>query len=116
MRDIILLFKMLFGVTAISAVFLLGIAGLIHLGSKFDTGEGVYSGRIVDIEWAGLIWKSCDVQFQTGEQSSLISSAATWDKEYCDELRNKLGQIVTVKYKSTFGPDLTLGSSYTLVK
>lgn len=74
-------------------VILLSSCGIV------TTGEGVFNGRIVDVTWEGLFFESCEVDFQLGNQSSTLSSGSTTNKELCNNLKNNIGQVVTVKYK-----------------
>jgi hypothetical protein len=48
------------------------------------TGSGVFSGKIIDISKQGLIFKSCEVDVQYGDQSSKIERFSTHDLTVCD--------------------------------
>jgi len=50
----------------------------------FYTSDGLFNGKIVDVSWEGWIWKSCEVQFQFGEQSSSLSQGFTRNTDLCD--------------------------------
>lgn len=72
----------------------------ISLSGCMVTGEGTFNGRIVDVEWGGLLWKSCEVGFQMGEQSSTLSRGSTFNKDYCDALSDQTGNVVTIPYET----------------
>jgi hypothetical protein len=82
-------------------VLLLGLSSCgIH------TGEGTFTGRLVDIGWEGIIFKSCEMSFQLGEQSSNTSRGSTTSKELCDKLTAQSGQVLTVHWDNYVGPCL----------
>lgn len=83
----------------------------------FTTGEGVFEGRLVDVSWEGLLFKSCEVDFQFGENSSKISRGSTKDKALCDKLQSEVGTTVKVNYKTWVMPCcLTMDSNYEIYK
>lgn len=80
---------------------------------SFTTGEGVFNGRIVDVSWGGLIFKSCEVDFQYGEQSSTVSTGSTRNKALCDKMKTLVGKVTEVKYMTWVKPCcLTLNTRY----
>lgn len=83
---------------------LLTLAITLTACGTFTTGEGSFSGRLVDASWEGLIFKSCEVQFQYGEQSSSISNGSTRNKDLCAELALNIGKSIVVKYKTWARP------------
>lgn len=70
----------------------------------FTTGKGTFTGRLVDVSWEGLIFKSCEVSISRGEQGSQMAEGSSLDPALCAELVEKSGQTVTVKYQSWVGP------------
>ncbi len=79
----------------------------------WTTGNGTFTGTIVDVEWGGLLFKSCEAGFQYGNQSSSLSHGSSRDKEFCDLLKSKTGEKVTVEYKSWVRPCcLTMDTAY----
>jgi hypothetical protein len=93
------------------AFLVLSVLALSGCG-LFSTSEGVFNGRVVDVAWEGFLFKSCEVDFQLGQQSSSVSKGATKDKAFCDRLKAQVGQVVTVKYNALFPPPLTMSSHY----
>ena len=80
---------------------------------SFTMGDGVFNGRVVDAHWGGLIINSCEIDFQLGQQSSTISKGSTRNKDLCDKLSAKVGEVVTVRYKQWALPCcLTMDSAY----
>lgn len=93
-------------------LFLLSTVFLSGCGF-FTTGEGTFNGRLVDVGWQGLIFKSCEAEFQFGENSSVRSSASTLDRVFCERLKEQIGQTLTVKYRTWAMPCcLTTDSKY----
>lgn len=75
--------------------------GTFIFGSKKIISEGKYSGKAVEAEWVGLIFKSCEGKFQMGEQSSTLGYCSSSDKELCDKLKQNLGKQLEISYIGT---------------
>lgn len=95
--------------------YAIAILSLVLLNGCIITGEGKFTGRIVDVEWGGIIFKSCDVTFQLGEQSSTTSKGSTASKEKCDELSKAIGLVTTVAYRTHLIHSIALDSKYELI-
>lgn len=94
--------------------YLLLILSLTGCGI-FTTGEGEFKGQLVDVSWEGLLFKSCEVGFQFGENSSKASSASSRSKDLCDDLKSKIGNSVKIKYKTWAKPCcVTMSTNYEL--
>lgn len=61
------------------------------------TGEGSFTGKLVDVTWSGLIFKSCEIRQQAGV---VLDEASSTDKAMCDLLKTKVGQDVAIKYET----------------
>lgn len=72
---------------------------LISCGSGINTGEGAYTGKLVDVVWRGLFWKSCEIRQQTGTGTEHDDSCSSFDKNICDKLHSLMGETITIKYK-----------------
>lgn len=95
---------------------LLGSLALSGCG-LFSTGVGTFNGRVVDVEWGGILFKSCEVRFQLGEQSSSVSQGSSRDKALCNELASKIGEVVTVRYSTLVRPCcVTMDTQYEIFK
>lgn len=80
------------------------LAIFLNSCGMFTTGQGVFNGTLVDVSWEGLIFDSCEMQFQFGQQSSSISKASSRNKNLCDEMQKQVGKQVEVKYKTWVHP------------
>lgn len=68
------------------------------------TGEGVFDGTLVDAEWSGIAFKSCELTFQLGQQSSTTSKGSSRDYTLCTELTGLVGSRITVSYTTYMQP------------
>jgi hypothetical protein len=75
----------------LTAIFMSGCSG-------FESTEGEYHGRLVDVEWHGMVFKSCEIVQQAGDASSHMSECSSRDQEFCDQLKGLIGKTVTTKY------------------
>lgn len=82
---------------------ILGLLLVATLTGCAVTGEGQFTGRVVDVAWEGILFKSCEMHLQFGEQSSKTSPASSVDKALCDRMQSLMGKVVTVKYDSWAG-------------
>jgi hypothetical protein len=93
------------------------VFGLLLLAGcgQFTTGDGAYTGRLVDVEWGGLFFKSCEVDVQIGITKELEHLSSSNEK-LCRELQGLVGQDVSMKYVTWVGPCcLKLETPYEIV-
>lgn len=64
-----------------------------------NMGEGTTHGKIVDVQWSGLIFDTCEVDVQYGQGSSRIDENSTKDKSMCDKLESMIGKEASIKYR-----------------
>lgn len=109
-------------VAGVLALSLLGtlvvgvVAGPSALLSMKRTGAGSFSGRLVDVSWDGIIFKSCEIEVVRGEQGSSISHASSRSRESCDIMRQSLGQIVSVTYEIRMGTPVWADTRYVIAE
>ncbi len=78
------------------------LALLILSGCGMKTGDGVFNGRLVDVGYGGLLFDTCEMDFQLGEQSSTVSKCSSPSKEFCERMKPYVGKVIEVKYDSIF--------------
>lgn len=78
--------------------------GFLSACGLFTTGDGSFTGRLVDVGWEGWIFKSCEVELQRGEQSSSMSKGSILDKQMCDALKARTGETITLQYQTWASP------------
>jgi hypothetical protein len=97
------------------------IIGLTFLlsacGAGIGTGNGVYSGKLVDVSWEGLFFKSCEIRQQTGyiagpNGGGSEERASSYDKALCDQLAGMVGKDVKIRYSERFFSGPSLGTGY----
>lgn len=64
----------------------------------FDSGKGRATAKLLDVAWEGLFFKSCEIYFQYGDQSSKIVTGSTLDKTICDQAEKLIGKNVDIVY------------------
>ena len=87
-------------------IFLL-IGTFIFSGSFIKTSEGEYFGKSVQVQWKGLIFKSCEVTVQMGEQSSKMGYCSSFNQNVCNQLKQLVGQNKTYKFENTLTSGFT---------
>lgn len=71
---------------------------LISCGTGVNTGEGVYTGKLVDVEWEGLFWKSCEIRQQTGMGTEHDDRCSSTDRALCERLKGYMGDTISIVY------------------
>lgn len=84
---------------------------LALLAQGCSRGSGTYVGQVVDASWEGWIFKSCEVEWKTSDQSSTVQVSSSHSKELCDRLQDQLGKKFKVRYTHR-APKFTAGSFY----
>jgi hypothetical protein len=72
-------------------------------GCTISTGEGEFSGTVVDAHWGGVIFKTCEIEFQHGQQSSSLAKFSSYYQEDCTALNSLMGKQVTIRYEHLIG-------------
>lgn len=80
------------------ALLVIGFPIFYVQNEGFIKGEGEFSGRVIDVSWEGVWWKSCEIELMRGEQSSSMSYCSSTSKSYCDNIKSEMGNTMTVKY------------------
>lgn len=89
------------------------ILSLVTLAScGMSTEKGSYVGVLFDVSYSGIIFKSCELEFKTSEQSSKSErSSMRSSEDECGALEALVGKRFKVSYaNSIFDP--TIGSNY----
>lgn len=84
---------------------------LIFLLVSCTTGVGVFNGRVVDVSWEGIIFKTCEIDAQYGNESSRTTRFSTKNKDSCDNYLNLVGKDVEFKYRVTSFECFVCGSN-----
>lgn len=74
-------------------------------------GTGTFRGKVIDVSWEGLFFKTCEVDVQYGEQSSQIEKFSSEFQKDCDYLEANLNKVVLIKYAQTAFECFTCRSS-----
>lgn len=61
--------------------------------------ESVYHGVIQDVEYGGFIFDSCEIHLLLNNESSTRCQCSSKSKEFCDNVKNNIGNKVIVNYK-----------------
>lgn len=102
------------GLIAVGVV-VLPVPTYIFFGSFIDKGQGSFKGRLVDVGWEGVFFKSCEAEFQYGDNSSRVSYCSSYDPRFCQELSSHIGQSIQVHYTSTLTSGFTRTSKHVCV-
>jgi len=79
-------------------IFVIVLLILSACGMK--TGSGVFNGRLVDVSYGGLLFDTCELTFQLGEQSSSVSNCSSLSEDYCKKMQPYVGKVIQVDYDS----------------
>lgn len=91
-----------------------GLAILVvvfFVGSFIKTSEGDYYGKSVQVQWKGLVFKSCEIDVQMGDQSSTLGYCSSFDKNLCNELKKSVGQNKKHIFENTLTSGFTRNTS-----
>ena len=85
---------------------------MVFLMSGCVVGNGRYVGKLVDVSWEGLFYKSCEIrQVNNVATSGHEDKASSLDHNLCTELEKHLNENIELKYESLFlEPGFILGS------
>ena len=86
--------------------------GLLLLLCGCIRGRGVYEGKLVDVAWEGLIFKSCEIRQVTNVATKgNQDNASSISEEDCNALSKLIGKSVSINYSHTFfEPGYILGT------
>jgi hypothetical protein len=75
------------------------------------TSTGVYHGKLVDVNWGGIFFNSCEIKQQTSAMNSRDDRSSSRSATLCGELRSKIGQEITVEYETHLWPSIKLDTA-----
>ena len=76
-------------------------------------GTGSFDGTLADVSWEGVFFKSCEMSFQYGQQSSTLSVGSSFDESLCSTMSENVGKRIKVKYQMWIHPCcVRLGTRY----
>lgn len=84
-------------------LFIIVCLGFQMIGYTINTGDGKYSGQIVEVRHHGIVFKTYGLHLKTGENSSNFEDFCILDKSIYEQAQSiPSTQKVIVSYKKKF--------------
>lgn len=74
------------------------LIAVLFLTVSCSRKAGMSQGLLIDVAKEGAFFTSCEIDVQYGKESSRVEGFASKDPEFCDDLADKIGSTVQVKY------------------
>lgn len=64
--------------------------------SGCNKSTGTAEVKLIDVEWSGRVFKTCEVNLQYGDSSSQMRQASSESQGMCENLVNNVGKHLTM--------------------